>query len=132
MTSLEKAKNIAKILDKKKAIDIIGIETKELTVMSDYFIIASGTSNTHVRALADEVDDEMKKLGVEVDHIEGRATGWILLDYNDVLVHVFQPESRQYYNIERLWNDAGRVDLSDVLTEDWLFILDRCLSWAPL
>ena len=118
MTSLEKAKNIAKILDKKKAIDIIGIETKELTVMSDYFIIASGTSNTHVRALADEVDDEMKKLGVEVDHIEGRATGWILLDYNDVLVHVFQPESRHYYNIERLWNDAARVDLSDVLTED--------------
>ncbi|MDD6464267.1 MAG: ribosome silencing factor [Acutalibacteraceae bacterium] len=118
MTSLEKAKNIAKILDKKKAIDIIGIETKELTVMSDYFVIASGTSNTHVRALADEVDDEMKKLGVEVDHIEGRATGWILLDYNDVLVHVFQPESRQYYNIERLWNDAARVDLSDVLTED--------------
>ena len=118
MTSLEKAKNIAKVLDKKKAIDIIGIETKELTVMSDYFVIASGTSNTHVRALADEVDDEMKKLGVEVDHIEGRATGWILLDYNDVLVHVFQPESRQYYNIERLWNDAARVDLSDVLTED--------------
>ena len=118
MTSLEKAKNIAKILDKKKAIDIIGIETKELTVMSDYFVIASGTSNTHVRALADEVDDEMKKPGVEVDHIEGRATGWILLDYNDVLVHVFQPESRQYYNIERLWNDAARVDLSDVLTED--------------
>ena len=118
MTSLEKAKNIAKILDKKKAIDIIRIETKELTVMSDYFVIASGTSNTHVRALADEVDDEMKTLGVEVDHIEGRATGWILLDYNDVLVHVFQPESRQYYNIERLWNDAARVDLSDVLTED--------------
>ena len=118
MTSLEKAKNIAKILDKKKAIDIIGIETKELTVMSDYFIIASGTSNTHVRALADEVDDEMKKLGVEVDHIEGRATGWILLDYNDVLVHVFQPESRQYYNIERLCNDAARIDISDVLTED--------------
>ena len=118
MTSLEKAKNIARILDKKKAIDIIGIETKELTVMSDYFIIASGTTNTHVRALADEVDDEMKKLGVEVDHIEGRATGWILLDYNDVLVHVFQPESRQYYNIERLWNDAARIDLSDVLTED--------------
>lgn len=118
MTSLEKAKNIAKILDRKKAIDIVGIETKELTVMSDYFIIASGTSNTHVRALADEVDDEMKNLGVEVDHIEGRATGWILLDYNDVLVHIFQPESRQYYNIERLWNDAARVDLSDVLTED--------------
>lgn len=118
MTSLEKVKNIAKILDKKKAIDIVAIETKELTVMSDYFVIANGTSNTHVRALADEVDDEMKKLDIEVDHIEGRATGWILLDYNDVLVHIFQPESRQYYNIERLWNDAARVDLSDILTED--------------
>lgn len=118
MTSLEKVKNIVKILDEKKAIDIIAIETKELTVMSDYFVIANGTSNTHVRALADEVDDEMNKLGVEVDHIEGRATGWILLDYNDVLVHVFQPESREYYNIERLWSDAARLDLSDILTED--------------
>lgn len=118
MTSLEKAKKIAEILDRKKAIDIVGIETKELTVVSDYFIVASGTSNTHVRSLADEIDDEMNKLGVEVDHIEGRATGWILLDYNDVLVHVFQPESREYYNIERLWNDAARLDLSDVLTED--------------
>lgn len=118
MTSLEKAKRIVEILDKKKAIDIVGIETKELTVVSDYFIVASGTSNTHVRSLADEVDDEMQKLGIDVDHIEGRATGWILLDYNDVLVHIFQPESREYYNIERLWNDAARLDLSDVLTED--------------
>ncbi len=118
MTSLEKVKSIAKILDNKKAIDIVAIETKELTVMSDYFVIANGTSNTHVRALADEVDDEMNKLGVEVDHIEGRATGWILLDYNDVLVHIFQPESREYYNIERLWSDAARLDLSDVLTAD--------------
>lgn len=118
MTSLDKVKNIVKILDEKKAIDIIAIETKELTVMSDYFVIANGTSNTHVRALADEVDDGMNKLGVEVDHIEGRATGWILLDYNDVLVHVFQPESREYYNIERLWSDAARLDLSDVLSAD--------------
>lgn len=118
MTSLDKVKNIVKILDEKKAIDIIAIETKELTVMSDYFVIANGTSNTHVRALADEVDDGMNKLGVEVDHIEGRATGWILLDYNDVLVHVFQPESREYYNIERLWSDAARLDLYDVLSAD--------------
>ena len=117
MTSLEKAKNIAKILDKKKAIDIIGIETKELTVMSDYFVIASGTSNTHVRALADEVDDEMKKLGVEVDHIEGRATGWILLDFGSVLVHIFQKDQRDYYNLERLWTDAQQLDLSGVLTD---------------
>ncbi|MEE1064620.1 MAG: ribosome silencing factor [Acutalibacteraceae bacterium] len=118
MTSLETAKNIVKILDNKKAMDLELIETKELTIVSDYFIIASGTSNTHVRALADEVEEEMKKLGVEPDHIEGRATGWILLDYGCVLVHVFDPQSREYYNLDRLWGDAAKIDISDIVTPD--------------
>ncbi|MBO5421167.1 MAG: ribosome silencing factor [Clostridia bacterium] len=118
MTSLETAKSIVKILDNKKAIDIELIETKELTIVSDYFIIASGTSNTHVRSLADEIDEEMKKLGVEPDHVEGRATGWILLDFGSVLVHVFDPQSREYYNLERLWGDAAKVDISDIVTPD--------------
>lgn len=118
MTSLETARNIVKILDNKKAIDLELIETKELTIVSDYFIIASGTSNTHVRALADEVDEEMRKLGVEPDHIEGRATGWILLDYGCALVHIFDPQSREYYNLERLWGDAAKVDISDIVTPD--------------
>lgn len=116
MTSLETAKNIVKILDNKKAMDIDLIQTQELTIVSDYFIIANGTSNTHVRALADEVEEEMTKLGVEPDHIEGRATGWILLDYGCVLVHVFDPQSREYYNLERLWGDAAKVDISDIVT----------------
>lgn len=118
MTSLETAKSIVKILDSKKAIDISLIETQELTVMSDYFLIASGTSNTHVRSLAEDVEDEMTKLGVEPNHVEGRATGWILLDYGCVLVHIFQPETREYYNLERLWNDAARVDISDIVSAD--------------
>lgn len=118
MTSLETAKNIVKILDNKKAMDIDLIETKELTIVSDYFVIANGTSNTHVRALADEVEEEMKKLGVEPEHIEGRATGWILLDYGCVLVHIFDPQSREYYNLERLWGDAAMVDISDIVTPD--------------
>ena len=59
---------------------------------------------------------ELKQQGVEPDHIEGRATGWILLDYGSVIVHVFTPESREYYNLERLWSDAQTVDLSDVVT----------------
>lgn len=118
MTSLETAKNIVKILDNKKAMDLELIQTQELTIVSDYFIIASGTSNTHVRALADEVEEEMGKLGVEPDHIEGRATGWILLDYGCVLVHVFDPQSREYYNLERLWGDAAKVDISDIVTPD--------------
>ena len=118
MTSLETAKSIIKILDNKKAIDLELIQTQELTIVSDYFIIASGTSNTHVRALADEVEEEMRKLGVEPDHIEGRATGWILLDYGCVLVHVFDPQSRDYYNLERLWGDAAKIDISDIVTPD--------------
>lgn len=118
MTSLETAKNIVKILDNKKAMDIDLIQTQELTIVSDYFIIANGTSNTHVRALADEVEEEMSKFGVEPDHIEGRATGWILLDYGCVLVHVFDPQSREYYNLERLWGDAAKVDISDIVTPD--------------
>lgn len=118
MTSLETAKNIVKILDNKKAMDIDLIQTQELTIVSDYFVIANGTSNTHVRALADEVEEEMSKLGVEPDHIEGRATGWILLDYGCVLVHIFDPQSRDYYNLERLWGDAAKVDISDIVTPD--------------
>ena len=67
---------------------------------------------------ADEVEEEMSKLGVEPDHIEGRATGWILLDYGCVLVHIFDPQSREYYNLERLWGDAAMVDISDLVTPD--------------
>lgn len=112
-------REIAKVLDEKKAMDIVAIKTEEVTIVSDYFVIASGTSNTHVRALADDVEYEIKqRLGVDPEHIEGRATGWILIDYGTVIVHIFQHEDRNYYNLERLWADASVIDLSDVLTED--------------
>lgn len=110
---------IAKVLDEKKAIDIRAIKTEEVTILSDYFIIASGTSTTHTKSLADDVEYEIKqRLGIEPEHIEGRATGWILIDYGTVLVHIFDSQSREYYNLERLWVDATDVDLSSVLTED--------------
>lgn len=119
MTELELAREIVKVLDEKKAIDIVGIKTEEVTVVSDYFVIASGTSNTHVKSLADDVEYEIKKrTGIDPEHIEGRATGWILLDYGTVLVHIFDKESREYYNLERLWSDADNLDLSDIITED--------------
>ncbi|MBQ4365603.1 MAG: ribosome silencing factor [Clostridia bacterium] len=116
MKELELTKAIAKVLDKKKALDIKAIHITEYSIVADYFIVASGTSNTHVKSLADDVEFELKQQGVEPDHIEGRATGWILLDYGSVIVHVFTPESREYYNLERLWSDAQTVDLSDVVT----------------
>ncbi len=118
MNELELTKEIVRVLDKKKAIDIKAIEITEHSIVADYFVIASGTSNTHVKALADEVEYELGLKGVEPHHIEGRATGWILLDYGCVLVHVFSSESREYYNLERLWQDASVVDISDVVTED--------------
>ncbi len=118
MTELALAKEIVKVLDKKKAIDIKALEVTEQTIVGDYFIIASGTSNTHIKSLTDEVDYELGLLGVEPNHIEGKATGWILLDYGTVLVHIFTKDQRDYYNLEHLWQDAKEVDLSDVLTED--------------
>lgn len=115
MTQL--CKDIVKILDDKKGEDIKVIKTADHTIISDYFIVVNGTSNTHVKALADEVEDEMSKKGIEPAHIEGRATGWILLDYNDILVHIFTKESRDFYNLERLWTDAEIMDISDIVTE---------------
>ena len=119
MDSEKLVKEIAKVLDEKKAMDITAIKTEEVTIVSDYFVIASGTSNTHTKSLADDVEYEIKqRLDISPEHIEGRATGWILLDYGTVIVHLFQGETREYYNLERLWQDASVMDLSDIITPD--------------
>lgn len=117
MTPKELARKAAEILDNKKAEDIKVIEVTEQTIVADYFVLASGTSSTHVKALADDVEYELEQIGVHDGHIEGRATGWVLLDYGPVLVHVFDKESRSYYNLERLWTDANLVDISDILKD---------------
>ena len=115
MTGIDLVRAAVRALDEKKAEDIEVIQITELSVVADYFGIANGTSNTHVRALAGEVEDQLSKLGVEADHIEGRATGWILLDYGSVVVHVFHKESREYYNLERLWADGKVIDIQDMI-----------------
>lgn len=111
----ELIKNIVKVLDEKKAEDIKIIETAELTIVADCFIVATGTSSTHVRSLSGEVEEAISKLGREPEHIEGRATGWILLDYGTVVVHIFDRQSREYYNIERLWQDASIKTAEEIL-----------------
>jgi ribosome-associated protein len=113
--SLDVVKKIVKALDDKKARDIEVIKTDELTIVADYFVIATANSNTHVRALADEVEYQLEQEGIAPDHIEGRATGWVLLEYDGVVVHVFLEESRNYYNLERLWEDAKKIDVSQFL-----------------
>ena len=115
MTGIELVKAAVHALDEKKAEDIEVIQITELSVVADYFVIANGTSNTHVRALAGEVEDALSKQGVEAGHIEGRATGWILLDYGSVVVHVFHKESRAYYNLERLWADGPKIEIDGMI-----------------
>ena len=110
----ELAKSIADVaytsLDNKKGLDVTTLEVGNQTILADYFVLATGTSNTHVRALADEVEFQLKEqLGVTPNHIEG-ATGnaWTLLDYGCVVVNVFTSQARDFYKLERLWN-GGEV-----------------------
>ena len=112
--SLELTKKIVKALDDKLARDIEVIKTEEVTIVADYFVIATANSNTHVRALADEIEYQLEQENIHPDHVEGRATGWVLMQYGGVVVHIFLEDSRQYYNLERLWDDAAKVDLSEL------------------
>lgn len=107
-----------KALDSKKAVEISALEVGSLTIVADYFVIAAGTSNTQVRALADEVEYQLGLQGIEPRQIEGKATGWILLDYYDVVIHVFLQDQREYYNLEKLWADSVPLDISSLLTEE--------------
>lgn len=118
MNSIEILKIAAQALHSKKAVDLYATRIADLTVLTDYFLIANGTSTTHVRALAEEVEDRLSQAGVEPHAIEGRATGWILLDYGSVVVHVFTKEARDTYSLERLWVDGEVVDLTPWICEE--------------
>ena len=113
--SLDTVKKIVKALDDKKGNDIEVIKIDELTIVADYFVIVTGNSNTHIRALADEVEYQLEEAGLKPDHVEGRATGWVILEYSGVVAHIFTEEARNYYNLERLWEDASKIDASQFL-----------------
>lgn len=116
MTTLEQAKETAKILSEKKGVDVKVIGISDVSVIADYMVIATGNSSTHVKALADEVEEQLDEIGISVSHVEGyRSNSWILLDYIDVIVHVFSNEAREYYDLERLWEDGTDIDISDII-----------------
>ena len=118
MNSLQEAKAIAKVLDARKGVDVKVIKIGDISILADYMVIATGTSSTHVKSLADYVEYELDQQGVTVSHIEGhRSDTWILMDYVDVIVHVFSEESRKYYDLDRLWEDGEEVDISDILVD---------------
>jgi len=101
------AEKVVEILESKKAVDIDTINVSGVTTLADYFILCSGTSTTHIKTLADEVEEKMKEAGWGYPRKEGyNSARWILLDYGDVVVHIFHEEDRKFYNLERLWSDA--------------------------
>lgn len=103
-------------LNDKKAKNINALHVGELTVIAEYFIMATATSQNHIRALADEVEEKLEDAGFKPDHIEGKSTGWLLLEYNGVVIHIFSADARDYYNLDRMWSDGDKLDLDSILT----------------
>ena len=118
MTPKEMALLLAQAMDSKKGKDIRVLETDGVTTLADYFVLCSGSSAPQLKALADAGETAMKDHGILPHHVEGHRGGtWILQDYGDVVVHVFDKEARAFYDLDRLWADAKTVDLSDVLAQ---------------
>ena len=116
MTQEELIASAVKILDSKKAEDIRVIKIGDLTILADYFIIADGTSSTQTKALADELEFRLKEMGREPKQVQGNnGSNWIILDYTDVVIHIFYKETRDFYNLERLWSDGEDIDISKYL-----------------
>ncbi|MBP3593416.1 MAG: ribosome silencing factor [Lachnospiraceae bacterium] len=113
---MERSKLIVKkayeALNDKKGEDIKIIEIGKLSTVADYFIIANGSNAPHVESLVDNVEEELLKEKIHAERIEGvKSSGWILMDYNDVVVHVFSKEDRLFYDLERIWRDGKEVDI---------------------
>ena len=109
---LELVQRAAAVCVENKAVNVVVLDLRGVSDMTDYFVIASGTSDTHVRALGEHVLEELRRLGARAHHVEGLAQGrWVLLDFVDFVVHAFHPALRDFYQLERLWGDAGVVPL---------------------
>lgn len=116
MTSMQMVALAAKTLDDKKATDITVLDIRELTTLGDYFVIASGSSSTQVKALAGELEHKFTQQGIEPRRVEGEKSAmWVLMDYGDVIIHIFYHETRDFYCLERLWGDAKKLDTQQVL-----------------
>jgi ribosome-associated protein len=117
--ALELTRAIVNALDKKRGMSIEVLHTTDITTLADYFIMCSAASSTQLRTLNDACEETAKKMGETPHHIEGdRNSGWVLLDYSAVVIHLFLPEQREFYDLERLWLDADRVELSTLLDQE--------------
>jgi ribosome-associated protein len=104
------AKAAVDIASDKKAFDILLLDIRDVSVIADYFVICSGNNYRQLQAIADAIDEELGKQGAILLHKEGTAdTGWVLLDFGDIIIHIFGPQEREYYRLERLWSEAKTV-----------------------
>lgn len=115
MEALEIIKIAANALNEKKAKQLAAIKISDLTVLTDYFLMCTATSSTHVKALCDEVEEKLEEHGVKPDHIEGKATGWIVLDYGHVIIHIFGTNEREYYGLDKMWSDGVPINMNEIL-----------------
>ena len=118
---MAEAKELVKVvyhaLDSKKGENIKTIDISNVSVVADYFIIAHGSNQNQVQALVDSVQEELYKLGQEPIQIEGYRTGnWILMDYGDIIVHVFSKEDRLFYDLERIWRDGKDIEIEEIIS----------------
>lgn len=110
---------VVQTADSKKARELSAMHVTEQTTLADYFVVMTGTSTPHLRALSGEIEKKLKdEMGLAAHHIEGVTSSWILMDYSTVVINIFLSEARELYALERLWNDAGRVDIEKYLTKD--------------
>ena len=115
----QKALDVCEILYNKKATDIVAIHVADKTIIADWFVICSGRATQQVKAIADELDHKAAELGLTLRRSEGYGEGkWIVLDYADILVHIFYPEERKYYNMERLWDENDSAIRFSVIKEE--------------
>ena len=113
---LELAKSAGRLALTKKGFDVRVLNLKGLSSVCDYFVIVSGEADVHVKAIAESIDDGLAKLGERPYHTEGMEEGnWVLLDYVDVVVHVFRERTRQFYALEKLWGDAAAEELAEAV-----------------
>ena len=116
LTAKEVALQVTKALDEKKGMNIKLLKIDKVSTLAEFFLICTGTSNTHVKTLCDYAEYAMEQMGEPLLGREGhRGNSWELLDYGAVVIHVFTEEAREFYNLERLWADAEQVDLTGIL-----------------
>ncbi len=116
MNSTELAHKISDIIFTKKGYNVLAIDLRKLVTFTDYFVVCSADSDTQVKAIADQVDKALSDEGIKCWHREGlKALSWVLLDYVDVVVHIFRKDAREYYNLEKLWGDAPSEKMKDPL-----------------